>query len=303
MEVKIPLAGTHLSPNVRTWSNSDRFAATVSLGGLAGFLIVLLYVIWLILPSWIPWFLPYELILILLVLAAAVWINFEGFDVARHEPAAIRASADVAPPALRPNLTLRCSECATIFELEDPGFRPLYHVCPGCGVTGVIEPERPSTPAPPPAAPRPAPAEVPGAESESMARPAAVARAGDYDAVPPPPPPHEPPPTPPPPEPIAAAQASPAAAETAFEPIRDEATLARYRRPPEAAPAPAPITPARAPVPAAPSSPAAPAGPKRRVKFTCKKCGNPQIVVDTGVRPLIHTCDACGTKAKLNLPG
>ncbi len=50
---------------------------------------------------------------------------------------ASHASSYEAPKAL----TLRCGDCATIFDVQDYGQRPLYHSCPGCGAEGVLKDE------------------------------------------------------------------------------------------------------------------------------------------------------------------
>lgn len=70
----------------------------------------------------------------------------------------------LAPPqgaqAQPQQLTLRCSSCGTVFDVQDTGERPLRHVCPGCGAEGELrEEDLGPAPAPAPAAPAPAPEE------------------------------------------------------------------------------------------------------------------------------------------------
>lgn len=71
------------------------------------------------------------------------------------------SSAASAPPAPRPaaeSITLKCGNCATIFDVSDTGERPLHHVCPGCGSEGVLrEEDLGPAPAPAPVAAVPAP--------------------------------------------------------------------------------------------------------------------------------------------------
>lgn len=231
-DLRIPLAGRSLPLDLSKWGAQDRFAVGVTLAGVVLALVVVGVVALSVVPGIVP--------MVLFALAALVAIihgvvDFMGF---RAAPPA----STVAPRV--PLVTLRCAECNTVFDLEDPGFRPLYHVCPGCGTHGVLE-----AAAPPP--------------------PAAL----DYSR-----PPMEPPrPAEPAPMPLTKDMPPPPAA---FEP--------EPAPPPEAPPASAP------PVAAPPAKP-------RRIKHTCKQCGNVRILTDDGTRPFVTTCEKCGRSAKLAL--
>jgi predicted nucleic acid-binding Zn-ribbon protein len=82
-------------------------------------------------------------------------------------PAAVPSEvAAPAPAPAAPQITLKCGNCGTIFDVADTGERPLHHVCPGCGSEGVLR-EEDLGPPPAPAAPAPAPAAKPAARPAS----------------------------------------------------------------------------------------------------------------------------------------
>lgn len=77
------------------------------------------------------------ILVLLLVVEAAVHLA--------KPKAQANAYADAAPAAAPPpaasdvlHLTLKCGQCATVFDVPDTGERPLYHTCPGCGAQGVL---------------------------------------------------------------------------------------------------------------------------------------------------------------------
>jgi hypothetical protein len=308
--VRIPLAGKQLSPSVRSWPHADRFAVGVSLSGITALLLLAGLAILIVVPGWVGWFLPAAIVLALLVVAAAAWVNFVGFDIARHEVGIPQALGPEVGGTVVSRLTIRCSECDTIFDVEDPGYRPLYHVCPACGVTGVVEEDAAPAPEPVPATiPPPAPSQTPGpvlaagaegipgeAAAEASARTARGAAS-----------------VPPPPEPLVqerlkplgerGAQPTPAGAseeETAFEAIQPSDPYARFRPPREAGAESAGEGGGAAPAPPAKTS-GPRGGSKRMVRYTCKSCSTAQTVEDTGERPLLVTCSACGAKARVKL--
>lgn len=177
--MKIPLAGRRLPLDLAAWTVEDRLAAGVTLAGIAAGLVLLAIVAMLVLPGWVP---IAVLVVALVVLVFHGAVDFVGFKSTPPEPAAAHARTPV--------VTLRCADCGTVFDLEDPGFRPLYHVCPGCGSQGVLEAEEKppplidySKPAPEPElAPVPTPRPAPGP-------PPPTPHAGE--TLPPPPPPVE----------------------------------------------------------------------------------------------------------------
>ncbi|HEV8360140.1 MAG TPA: hypothetical protein VGR28_06770 [Candidatus Thermoplasmatota archaeon] len=88
-------------------------------------------------------------------------------------PGAPSGYAPAAQAAQTEPITLKCGNCATIFDVPDTGERPLRHVCPGCGSEGVLREEDigPPTLAAAPAAP-PSPTPAPAPVAATAARPA-----------------------------------------------------------------------------------------------------------------------------------
>lgn len=71
------------------------------------------------------------LAVLILLLAVAV---FQGLVVATG----LRGPGAALPAEAAPAITLKCSECGTIFDVPDTGQRPLRHACPGCGREGEL---------------------------------------------------------------------------------------------------------------------------------------------------------------------
>ena len=75
-------------------------------------------------------------LVLLLVVEAAVHLTAPKATAAQAEAAPM--SGTPAPAADVAQLTLKCGQCATVFDVPDTGERPLYHTCPGCGAQGVL---------------------------------------------------------------------------------------------------------------------------------------------------------------------
>lgn len=168
----------------------------------------------------------------------------------------------LAPPqgaqAQPQQLTLRCSSCGTVFDVQDTGERPLRHVCPGCGAEGQLTEQDIG------------PGSVPS-ETAAMAPPA---------------------------EPITLKCGSCGTVfdvqDTGERPLRHvcpgcgaEGELREEDLGP--APAPAPAAPAPAPEEPRPK----PTRTVKTLKLRCKSCSTVFTLRDTGERPLYHECPGC----------
>jgi predicted nucleic acid-binding Zn-ribbon protein len=177
-------------------------------------------------------------------------------------------AAPAPPPIARSGraslqtLTLKCSSCGTVFDVEDTGERPLRHVCPGCGSEGQLSEEDigPGVGAPAPAL------EAPRAAAETI-----TLKCGNcgtiFDVT-----------------------------DTGERPLRhvcpgcgSEGVLREedLGPAPAAKPKAAPRAPARGPAAARPTKTV------KTLKLRCKNCGTVFTPRDTGERPLYHECPGC----------
>lgn len=183
------LFGVPMDGNVRAWDNDQRRVASILVLVAASVLLAAGLVVFLLagvdadLAYWIlvallVAFLVLEIVTFLLSAGAAHAAgatptpHHEGAPEPHLGPAGPSAAA--APAARQARLvTLRCGDCGTEFEITDTGERPLHHVCPGCGLEGVLraEGEADAGAVPPPQAYAPPPPEPPAAEAPPPAPP------------------------------------------------------------------------------------------------------------------------------------
>lgn len=170
--------GVEMDGDVRAWGNDQR---------RVGSLLALLAAVVLLVAAVAVYFLmgtDGAVVFWVLVALVALALLFEVLLMVLRPPAAEAAGAawtpepqqaappaqgetQWAPPAAGPEpapairtLTLRCSDCGTVFDVADTGERPLRHVCPGCGAEGTLRDEMlaPAAAPEPVAAPAAAPA-------------------------------------------------------------------------------------------------------------------------------------------------
>jgi len=171
--------GVELEGNPREWGNAQRrVGSLIALGVALTFLVAAVVAYLLNAPSWIYWAFVVVVVLALLFEVALLVLQ----PARAATPAALAPEAQPMPepeapspsPSASPTpspwapeaapepvrtLTLRCSDCGTIFDVHDTGERPLRHVCPGCGAEGMLRDE--AEPAPP----------TPAVETAPMAAP------------------------------------------------------------------------------------------------------------------------------------
>jgi hypothetical protein len=164
------LLGEQIPWNMHGWSPRLRHGASLISVGLASLLVLLGIIVELAVGA-PTWFLTVLLVGVTVTLAfqLAVFLTDEtqpepvAAPEPEPEPAAAAAGAggaawgeveapgeepepepepEPAAPADEPGpldiLTLKCSECGEVFDVEDHGERPLTHTCPGCGADGEI---------------------------------------------------------------------------------------------------------------------------------------------------------------------
>ncbi|GEM_PF-3556900 len=163
--------GVELDADLRAWGNDQRRVGSLLALILAAAFLVAALVVYFVLGQ--DGAIAYWTLLVLVALA----LLFEVLLLVLRpkaaspaaEPAAAAAPAEARPepepqwdaPAPKPapapvrTLTLRCSDCGTVFDVADTGERPLRHVCPGCGAEGTLRdevpaPAAPAVPLPPP---------------------------------------------------------------------------------------------------------------------------------------------------------
>ncbi|MEA3199668.1 MAG: hypothetical protein QOE90_1096 [Thermoplasmata archaeon] len=161
--------GVELEGNPRDWGNAQRrVGSLIALGVAVAFLVAALVAYVLSSPSWVYW-----AFVVVVVLALLFEVALLALQPSRARPMAVAPQPQpqpqpepqaswAPPPAPEPapqgvrTLTLRCSDCGTVFDIQDTGERPLRHVCPGCGAEGTLRDEAEPEPQPepqPPAAP------------------------------------------------------------------------------------------------------------------------------------------------------
>lgn len=89
------------------------------------------------------------LLVVLLLVEAAIHLAKPKAAGAAAAHAAPAGGATTVPAAEGAHLTLKCGQCATVFDVPDTGERPLYHTCPGCGAQGVLNAPHAATEAAP----------------------------------------------------------------------------------------------------------------------------------------------------------
>lgn len=150
--MNVNVFGTEFNEDVRAWDDDQRRVGSILVLGVAGAILlagVLTFVFLRTAGEVVYWILA---ILLLLLLAgeAAVFAlagraatptpMHDGAPEPHLGPAGPSGGA-MAPRHEARILTLRCGDCGTEFELTDTGERPLHHVCPGCGLEGVMRDE------------------------------------------------------------------------------------------------------------------------------------------------------------------
>ena len=184
--------GVEMTPDVRAWDDDQRRIGSILVLGAAAVLLVagaITYVFAKDAADVLYWVLVGVLVL-LLAFEAALFVlaamssratpapHHEGEPEPHYGP-----GAGAPEPRGARSLALRCGECGTEFELTDTGERPLHHVCPGCGLEGVLKDDvapsaaeaAPSPYAPPAERREPEPAPQP-APAAAPAEPAPVKR-------------------------------------------------------------------------------------------------------------------------------
>lgn len=159
------LAGTEIPWNMHEWSPGVRRSASLVAAAVTSFLVVLGIAAQFLAPG-ASWFLTLLLVGVVIAFAfeLAVFLTAEPRPEPVREPAPAGAAAagagaaaggaatkgettweepdeEPAPPAEDEPLdilTLKCSDCGEVFDVEDHGDRPLTHTCPGCGADGEI---------------------------------------------------------------------------------------------------------------------------------------------------------------------
>lgn len=156
--------------NFLTWNDDERRTSSIVVLGTAIAAVLVGVALWWFLattPAWVYWALVGVLALVLIFMAALLFVPARTAAPAMETPqeqattdGATQAGAPAPAPAFEPRvLTLRCGDCGTIFDVTDTGERPLYHTCPGCGAEGALRDEPAAAAAPP--APEMAPEESP----------------------------------------------------------------------------------------------------------------------------------------------
>lgn len=254
-------------PVVGAWDMPMRRKASLGVTVLAGALVGFTLVAWLIGARGADLFLLVVLLLLILALAFQALVVVTGLG--QQSLAGAGAGAEAAweappegapPPAAAPAaITLKCSSCGTVFDVQDSGERPLRHTCPGCGAVGELT-EADIGPG------------VPSETAKAEAAPQAITlKCGScgttFDVQ-----------------------------DTGERPLRHtcpgcgaEGVLTEE----ELGPAPAaPTAPATAARVAARPKPAATKKVKT-LKLRCKSCSTVFTLRDTGDRPLYHECPGC----------
>lgn len=193
--MNVNLMGVEMTPDVRAWDKDQRRIGSLVVLAVAGTLLLAGVIAYLLMGadgSWLYWTLVVLLVLLLVAQAAVFALgglatSASATPAPHHEgepqPHLGPAGPAAAPAAQRPQaraLTLRCGDCGTEFEITDVGERPLHHVCPGCGLEGVLRDDSAPAPAAAEAAAAPAPAPAwaappPTTSSEPAEAPAAAA--------------------------------------------------------------------------------------------------------------------------------
>lgn len=78
------------------------------------------------------------ILVLLLLVEAAVHLAKPKASAADAGAAAPSPGAAGPVTSEAAHITLKCGQCATVFDVPDTGERPLYHTCPGCGAQGVL---------------------------------------------------------------------------------------------------------------------------------------------------------------------
>lgn len=158
------LGGNEVPWNMHDWSPTERRGASLLAAALASFLVVVGILAQFVAPG-ATWFLTLLLVGVVVTFAfqLAVFLTAEEAAAPGREPAPAGATAagagagaatretaweepdeeaaDAAPAdgdEPLDVLTLKCSDCGEVFDVEDHGERPLTHTCPGCGADGEI---------------------------------------------------------------------------------------------------------------------------------------------------------------------
>lgn len=141
-----------VNPNVMTWETEQRRVGTYAALGVAAVLAIVGVALWWFVPAagaWVYWTFVGLLVLVLAFQAALLFLNPRAAAEAEAAPQAeAEAIAPLEAPAAPQTLTLRCGDCATVFDVTDTGARPLLHTCPGCGAEGALHAPEAAEPSP-----------------------------------------------------------------------------------------------------------------------------------------------------------
>jgi len=281
---------------MNAWAPERRRSASMAVTLLALALIGFAVLGWLVNSPQMELFLLVILVALVVALVFQLLVVLTGRGQALQAPSEspveepwASESGGAAPEPWQPagsapaaeNITLKCSNCNTVFDVVDSGARPLVHKCPGCGLQGELT-EEDIGPAPVRSAP---PQEVAMAEPPAAAvaaAPTLTLKCGNCGTV----------------FDIADTGARPLRHTCPGCGLEGELTEAELGPPPVAAPpmAPAVAEPAWAsPAPAPAPAPAVSARPMgvRTLRLRCKSCQTVFTVRDTGARPLYHECPGC----------
>lgn len=184
--MNVNVFGTEINENLRAWSNDQRRVGSVLVLAVAGAILlagVLTFVFLQTAGEVVYWILAVLLLLLLAVEGAVFALagkaatptpSHDGAPEPHYGPSGPSGAA-VAPRHEARILTLRCGDCGTEFELTDTGERPMHHVCPGCGLEGVMRDEL-------------APSEAPDAQPHADEGYSAGQAMAEPEPTPPPPP-------------------------------------------------------------------------------------------------------------------
>lgn len=131
----VNLAGREFPTSIRAWEPVHRREASMVVLAITVVLVVSGLVLWFMLEDATLLLWVFLALLGVLLLAEGA-IHALGPKAARAVEGPDAGGAAAAEPSA--TISLKCGQCGTVFDLADPGTRPLYHTCPGCGAEGVL---------------------------------------------------------------------------------------------------------------------------------------------------------------------
>jgi predicted RNA-binding Zn-ribbon protein involved in translation (DUF1610 family) len=171
-EVSPEVMGVEMDADLSAWGNAQRRVGSILALAVAAVLLVAALAVYFLmgedgaivywtLVALVALALLFEVLLLVLRpraadAAGAAWTPEPQTDTQpKSEPEPQWAPPPEVPSGLPVRtLTLRCSDCGTVFDVADTGERPLRHVCPGCGAEGTLRDEAagpaPAAPSAPP---------------------------------------------------------------------------------------------------------------------------------------------------------